>query len=46
LVTAIVGFMISAPLYFIAIWKIYVRGFSFLAGADRWLATGCSRLKS
>jgi uncharacterized protein len=34
-VTAIVGFMISAPIYVMGIWKIYLSGFSFLA-VEKW----------
>jgi uncharacterized protein len=33
--TAIVGFAISAPLYVVGIWKVYMSGFSFLA-VEEW----------
>lgn len=33
--TAIIGFLISAPLYIVGIWKIYLNGFSFLS-VEEW----------
>ncbi|HEY4046013.1 MAG TPA: DUF418 domain-containing protein [Acidobacteriaceae bacterium] len=36
--TAIVGFLISAPLYIVGIWKVYASGFSFLA-VEEWAYT-------